>query len=249
MPEIKWIKIATDVFDNRKIRQIEQMKDGDGITEDMLSVEFHRQKTLIHRSLEVFRSYGMIDIIDNGIISLPSWDEHQSADRLEKIRKLDRQRKQRQRERQKQSYEESPGTSRDGPVTATGTNNVIVTPCAVDVTQQNKNKNKNIPPISPKGDIERFFESVWALYPNKKGKARISDSKKRDLELVGYERLKRCIERYIQGLELDGWRKAQNGSTFFNSGYVDYLDENYEPQEPQDQDGEDGPCLNEVRNE
>jgi hypothetical protein len=26
------------------------------------------------------------------------------------------------------------------------------------------------------------------------------------------------------------WRKPQNGSTFFNSGYVDYLDANFEPQ-------------------
>ena len=25
------------------------------------------------------------------------------------------------------------------------------------------------------------------------------------------------------------WRKPQNGSTFFNSGYVDYLDNNYTP--------------------
>jgi hypothetical protein len=31
MAEVKWIKLATDIFDNRKIRQIEQMPDGDAI--------------------------------------------------------------------------------------------------------------------------------------------------------------------------------------------------------------------------
>ncbi len=39
----------------------------------------------------------------------------------------------------------------------------------------------------------------------------------------------RCIERYLLDLKRDEWRKPQNGSTFFNSGYVDYLDENYTP--------------------
>ena len=28
------------------------------------------------------------------------------------------------------------------------------------------------------------------------------------------------------------WRKPQNGSTFFTSGYIDYLDENYTPPDP-----------------
>ena len=41
----------------------------------------------------------------------------------------------------------------------------------------------------------------------------------------------RAIDRYKADLEKDsGWRKPQNGSTFFNSGYVDYLDANYQEQ-------------------
>ena len=28
----------------------------------------------------------------------------------------------------------------------------------------------------------------------------------------------------------ESWRKYQNGSTFFNSGYVDYLDSNFKEQ-------------------
>lgn len=76
-------------------------------------------------------------------------------------------------------------------------------------------------------DVNALFEELWNLYPNKKGKARVSDKTKRTLYKYGKEQIQRCIERYLQGLKIDDWRKPQNGSTFFTSGYVDYLDENY----------------------
>jgi len=42
--------------------------------------------------------------------------------------------------------------------------------------------------------------------------------------------MERAVNRYLSELEKDSsWRKPQNGSTFFNSGYVDYLDANYVP--------------------
>ena len=42
--------------------------------------------------------------------------------------------------------------------------------------------------------------------------------------------MSRAIQRYIAELEKDrDWRKPQNGGTFFTSGYIDYLDANYEP--------------------
>ena len=80
-----------------------------------------------------------------------------------------------------------------------------------------------------KKDISDFFESIWKLYPNKKGKGQVSDSKKKTLYEFGYEELSRAIERYKTDLAKEEWRKPQNGSTFFNSGYVDYLDANYSP--------------------
>lgn len=79
-----------------------------------------------------------------------------------------------------------------------------------------------------KADVDALFESVWSLYPNKKGKGQVSDAKKRKLHSIGYDELKRAIDRYKKDLAKDSsWRKPQNGSTFFNSGYVDYLDKNY----------------------
>lgn len=86
---------------------------------------------------------------------------------------------------------------------------------------------KQIYKTNIKQDVHLFFESLWKLYPNKKGKGQISDSKKQALYKIGLEELSRAIDRYLADLKKDEWRKPQNASTFFNSGYVDYLDANY----------------------
>jgi hypothetical protein len=58
----------------------------------------------------------------------------------------------------------------------------------------------------------------------------VSDTKRKALFKIGYDRMEQAINRYLTELKKDAsWRKPQNGSTFFNSGYVDYLDENYVP--------------------
>jgi len=93
----------------------------------------------------------------------------------------------------------------------------------VDISKQSKSNNNNI--------YCAFFEKHWGLYPEKKGKGKISLSKKKELYKLGDE-LERCINRYVKHVEEQrnsGFQdlKYQNGSTFFNSGYIDYLDENY----------------------
>ena len=60
----------------------------------------------------------------------------------------------------------------------------------------------------------------------------MSLSAKKRLLKVGYDEMARAIDRYKAELEKDSnWRKPQYGSTFFNSGYIDYLDANYVPDE------------------
>lgn len=88
---------------------------------------------------------------------------------------------------------------------------------------------------SNKKAINDCFERLWKKYPSKKGKGQVSDTKKKTLYEIGEEKIERALKRYLDDLSKDSsWRKPQNGSTFFNSGYVDYLDENYEkPPEPQ----------------
>ena len=81
-----------------------------------------------------------------------------------------------------------------------------------------------------KAEASALFERLWPLYPNKKGKGQVSDSAKLKLLKIGYDEMVRAIDRYKAELEKDkDWRKPQNGSTFFNSGYIDYLDANYVP--------------------
>ena len=80
-----------------------------------------------------------------------------------------------------------------------------------------------------KAKANELFEKLWSIYPNKKGKGQVSDTAKMKLLKVGEEELLRALERYQIELEKDAWRKLQNGSTFFNSGYIDYLDSNYVP--------------------
>ena len=95
-----------------------------------------------------------------------------------------------------------------------------------------KNKDKDINKNTMcKSEADALFERVWKLYPQKRGKGKVSDANKRRLLDIGFDELSRAIDRYKADLALDDWRKPQNGSTFFNSGYIDYLDANYEKPE------------------
>lgn len=125
--------------------------------------------------------------------------------------------------------------------------NNILLQCNTDVTKSNTEKEKekeiyidinnivhqDAPHTPTKKEINDYFEKIWALYPSKKGKANISDSKKKALYLLGDE-LIQAIQRYIQYVEQkrnNGFAlEYKNGSTFFNSGYTDYLDNNYTPE-------------------
>lgn len=80
--------------------------------------------------------------------------------------------------------------------------------------------------------IEKHFEEIWKIYPLKKGKGRISTTKKKELYKLGDE-LKRCISRYIAHVENErnkGFKdlRYQDGSRFFSNGYIDFLDENFQ---------------------
>lgn len=90
------------------------------------------------------------------------------------------------------------------------------------------NNSRNINTMC-KADALALFEELWNLYPSKKGKAKVSEKAKLQLLKVGHDEMVRAIDRYKTELSKDSWRHPQNGSTFFNSGYVDYLDANYVP--------------------
>lgn len=142
MADVKWIKIAVDMFDNRKIKQIGSMPEGDSLllmwvqllclagnvndggfiyltkeipyTDEMLAT---KPISTVRLALKTFEQFGMIEIINN-MIFLSSWEKYQSTDRLTAIREKDRERKRRKREAEKllpQNSTEFPRTSMDVP--------------------------------------------------------------------------------------------------------------------------------------
>jgi len=78
-------------------------------------------------------------------------------------------------------------------------------------------------------DIDCFFESLWKLYPRKEGKGSVSKAQKKKLYEIGAEEMTRAVNRYSAKLtaEKTDRKFIKQGSTFFNSGYVDYLDANF----------------------
>lgn len=129
MADVKWIKIAINMFDNRKIRQIETMPDGDSLlliwvkllclagnvndggyiyltkeipyTDEMLATQFNKPLPTIRLALKTFEQFGMIEIINNMIL-LSSWQKYQNTDKLEEMREKNRARQKRYYDRQKE---------------------------------------------------------------------------------------------------------------------------------------------------
>ena len=95
-------------------------------------------------------------------------------------------------------------------------------------SKEEKSREKNNNKLC-KAEASALFENLWKMYPNKRGKAQVTDKDKLKLLEIGLEEMTRAINRYKSEWEKDKeWRKPQNGSTFFHSGYIDYLDANYE---------------------
>lgn len=234
MAEVKWIKIATDVFDDQKIRMIETMPEGDAIiviwfkllmlagkvndggfiyftkdipyTDQMLATYFNKPLSIVQLALNTFIKFQMIEIVDD-LIFVSNWEKHQNIEGMEKIKEQNRLRKQRQREREKQLLENGHVTSRDSHAT--------------DIDkEEDKNKRKNIYCV--------HFEKVWDIYLKKKDKAmaykaynaRLNDGYSED-EL--YQATVKYMDECKQEHRLEKYIK--NASTFFgpSTPFVDYL--------------------------
>ncbi|EDW20690.1 replication protein [Bacillus pumilus] len=128
MGEVKWVKLSTQMFDDEKIKLIEQMPESDTLliiwvkllaqagktnasgfiylsenvpyTDEMLAHIFGRPLGIVRMALDTFRKFGMIEINEQNYISICNWEKHQNLDALEKIREQNRLRKQKQRKKQ-----------------------------------------------------------------------------------------------------------------------------------------------------
>ena len=120
--------MSTDIFDNRKIKQIESLPEGDTIiviwlkllilasdvndngyvyftrdipyTDQLLSTQFGKPLATIQLALETFQRFGMIDIIDD-IIRVSNWDKYQNNEKLLEMREYNREAQRRYREKKK----------------------------------------------------------------------------------------------------------------------------------------------------
>lgn len=125
MADVKWIKVVTNMFDNRKIKQIEKLPDGDAIiviwfkllclagnvnengliyftkeipyTDEMIATEFNRPINTIRLALNTFEQFEMIEII-NDVIQISNWKKYQNVEGLDKIREQTRKRVAKHRE-------------------------------------------------------------------------------------------------------------------------------------------------------
>ena len=132
MADIKWIKIATNIFDDEKLLLIESLPESDAIiviwfkllcmagkqnnngvfllndkiayTDEMLATIFRKPVNVIRLAIMTFQQYGMVEIIDN-VITIPNWEKHQNIDKLETMKEQTRLRVAKCRERQKQLIE------------------------------------------------------------------------------------------------------------------------------------------------
>lgn len=126
MAEVKWIKLAVDIFSNRKIMQLQTIPKGDSIiliwirllclageinsggrllfTDSkpydcsMLALQMNRPRQLIKQAIDTFEDYGMIENID-GCLCIKNWEKYQSIDKMFDIREYNRAAKQRSRSR------------------------------------------------------------------------------------------------------------------------------------------------------
>ena len=75
-------------------------------------------------------------------------------------------------------------------------------------------------------EIDVFFDSVWDLYPKKQGKQKVSKKSRHALFKLGYDVIAQAIERYAEDCRINNRadQYIMHGSTFFNSGYEDFLD-------------------------
>lgn len=128
MTEIKWIKLDISIFDNRKIKQIKSLPEGNSIiliwlqlmclagsvndygkvylteeipyTEQMLATAFGEPLATVQLALKVFEQFNMIEVIDD-IIYISNWEKYQAVEGMERAKELHRIRQKNYRERKK----------------------------------------------------------------------------------------------------------------------------------------------------
>lgn len=128
MADVKWIKITTDMFDNRKVKHLRRLPDGNNIvliwvmlltmagrcnangmvfltenipyTPKMLADELDFEENTVILALQALENLNMI-VTDSGFFAIAGWQEYQNIDGMDKIREQNRIRQANFKQRQK----------------------------------------------------------------------------------------------------------------------------------------------------
>lgn len=255
MADVKWIKITTDMFDNRKIKHLRRLPDGNNIvliwvmlltmagrcnsnglifltenipyTPKMLADELDFEENTVRLALEALEQLGMV-VTDNGFFYIAGWEEHQNIEGMDKIREQNRLRKQRQRENQKLLTD----ASRDSHGT--------VTQCHATDIEEEREEEIERDKIDYKG-IVATFNSVCVSFPSVRA---LSDARKKAIKarLNNYsvEDFKTLFEKAESSSFLKGKNSSNWSATFDwlikDSNMAKVLDGNYD-----DRAGSPGP--------
>lgn len=87
---------------------------------------------------------------------------------------------------------------------------------ATNKNEKNDKNEKNIV-ICP------FFEDLWSIYPNKKGKNKVSKASMVKMTEIGFDKMLNAVKVYKEEVADTDIKYIKHGSTFFNGGYEDYL--------------------------
>lgn len=164
MADVKWIKISTEMFDNRKIKHLRRLPDGNNIvliwvmlltlagrcnsggmiflTENipyspkMLADELDFEESTVHLALQSLEQLGMIQSSDSGFLTITGWEKHQNIEGMEKIRESKRLAQARWREKQAAIAEKSL-------VESTVESTVDSTRISVDYAEEDKDKEED----------------------------------------------------------------------------------------------------------
>lgn len=128
MAEVKWVKLTTDMFDNRKIKHLRRLPEGNNIvliwvmlltmagrcnsggmifltenipyTPKMLADELDFEENTVSLALKALEQLDMI-VTDNGVFAIAGWEEYQNIEGMEKIREQNRLRQKKWYDKQK----------------------------------------------------------------------------------------------------------------------------------------------------
>ena len=128
MAEVKWVKLTTDMFDNRKIKHLRKLPDGNNIvliwvmlltmagrcnasgmifltenipyTPKMLADELGFEENTVILALQALENLDMI-VTDNGFFAIAGWEEYQNIEGMDKLREQNRIRQAKYKEKQK----------------------------------------------------------------------------------------------------------------------------------------------------